>query len=155
MCVFVCVCVCVWCVCVCGVYVCMCVCMYVCVCVCVCMYVCVYVCVCVCVLAQAFVILLYQSAYLKYNSCYTIQSCSFRPTRPSVHAPSRVEPQQQTYLKQQKILKCSERNNKSGHETVINSRWLLVRRQETWKFYIEWFEFKTLKDVEVRERVPG
>jgi hypothetical protein len=40
-------------------------------------------------------------------------------------------------------------------ETQINSWWLLVSRQETWKFYMERLEFKALKDVEVREKVPG
>jgi hypothetical protein len=40
-------------------------------------------------------------------------------------------------------------------EALINSRWLLISRQETWKFYMERFEFKTLNDVEVSEKVPG
>jgi len=40
-------------------------------------------------------------------------------------------------------------------EILINSWWLLVRRQETWKFYTERFEFKTVNDVEVRGKVAG
>ena len=105
---------------------------------------------------RPFVISLYQSTYLKHNSCYTVQCCSFRYTRRSVHAPSRVEPQQKAYLKQQKPLSVQKGTvNPDLTETLINRWWLLVSRQETWKCYMEWFEFKTLNDVEVREKVPG
>ena len=112
---------------------------------------------------RSFVILLYQSAYLKYNSCYTPQYCSFRYTTRSVHVPYRVQLQQQTDLKQQKILKCSERNSKfesncdTDQQLVAANVWerLLVSRQETCKFSLERFGFKTLYDVEVREKVTG